>query len=242
MSHDVYSRITKAISLNLHVKAGQLITTYGPYLSRRDIKRIAHFMQQNAAYSYKVIEYIFYVSPYRFEYAHLSSDLWATLNGACMYGSLDTVKLLIKDPTIRLGSLDSTILCTALFNHRVEIIKVLLESERTDPGCRDNLPIRVACENNYVEITRILLADRSGRVDPTCIENLPLKYACVKGHTEIVRLLLEDNRVVSAGLSNIIHEVNCHIAITDNHHAEIIHMLQSKWESVCKKIENPDSL
>ena len=242
MAHDIYTRITKAISINLHDKAGQLITTYGLYLSKREIGRIEQFMKQYNTYPRKVVEYIFYVSPHRFDYASRSSVLWAILVDACMHGSLDTAKLLIQDPTIQLESLDSTILCTAFYNGRVEIIKVLLESERTDPGCRNDFPIRSACENNYIEIVRILLADRSGKVDPTCFENLPLRYACINGCVEIIRLLLENNRVVLAGLSNVICEVDRGSAIPSSTRAEIINMLQSKWDRVYQKIEIPDPL
>jgi len=232
MDHNIYTRITKAISLNLHEKAGQLIAAYGLYLSKRETRRIEQFMRQNNTYPHKVVEYIFYVSPYRFDYAYRSSVLWAILVEGCMHGSLDMVKLLIRDPTIQLESLDSSIVCTAFYNGRIEIIKVLLESERTDPGCRNNFPIRSACEYGYVEFVRILLADRSDRVDPTCFANLPLRHACIKGYVEIVRLLLEDNRVVSAGLSNVICEVDRSLSITSNLREEIINMLQFKLDSV----------
>ena len=65
MNRTILNRLRQAIRLNLEDKAGQIIKSYGSYLSKRDLTRLIEYMIKIKSYSYGVIRYIFYVSPHR---------------------------------------------------------------------------------------------------------------------------------------------------------------------------------
>jgi ankyrin repeat protein len=76
----------------------------------------------------------------------------------------------------------------------IEAVWLLLADTRVDPGTDENIAIRVASENNHLEIVRVLLANK-GKVDPSDKDNDALVKASKCGHYHVAELLLSDNRV-----------------------------------------------
>jgi len=72
-------------------------------------------------------------------------------------------------------------------NGCTEIVKLLLDDPRVDPGANDNYAIRMAGKIGCTEIVKLLLDDP--RVDPCAQRNYAIRMATKKGHTEIVELL-----------------------------------------------------
>ena len=71
-----------------------------------------------------------------------------------------------------------------------------------DPSSKNNRSINDACYEGYINIVRLLPADRKGpfgdpRADPSDQGNLAIRNACRGSHPDIVELILEDPRNVS---------------------------------------------
>ncbi len=86
--------------------------------------------------------------------------------------------------------------------NEIETVGYYLEDADINPAEENNLALRCACENGYVQMVKLLLTD--SRVDPMQeTENIddnedvinPLILACQYGHKEIVKLLIADPRV-----------------------------------------------
>jgi hypothetical protein len=86
----------------------------------------------------------------------------------------------------------------------VEVVKLLLNDERVDPGANDNYLIKYACtkteQDNTLEIVRLLLND--SRVDPSADENFAILFAIYKGSIEIVKLLLLQPKLKESFFNN----------------------------------------
>ena len=80
----------------------------------------------------------------------------------------------------------------SVHKNRPKEVEVLLGSNKVDPRNNDNNAIRIAIENNYSEIVKLLLED--GRADPNYHDS-SIRWAASKGYTEVIRLILEDGRV-----------------------------------------------
>ena len=81
-----------------------------------------------------------------------------------------------------------------------EVVKYGLKDEvkrlmdkGVDPSDANNGAIRLASENGYIEIVKLLLEDK--RVDPSDDDNYAIRRASDNGHLEVVELLLQDKRV-----------------------------------------------
>ena len=78
-------------------------------------------------------------------------------------------------------------------------VKRLIQ-QGVDPSDKDNLPIRLASENGYIDVVKMLLQDP--RVDPSGRNNEAIRWSSENGHIEVVRELLKDPRVNPSGGSN----------------------------------------
>jgi ankyrin repeat protein len=81
-----------------------------------------------------------------------------------------------------------------------EIVRLLLQDYRVDPGVNENMPLGQACREGHTEIVKLLLAHDG--VDPAGDGNYAVIAAAMSGHTEIVRLLLADPRVDPSDQNN----------------------------------------
>jgi len=76
---------------------------------------------------------------------------------------------------------------------RTDMVKLLLEDGRANPGADYNGSIHSASNRGHIEVVKLLLQDP--RVDPSTRDNLAVHVAKQNGHTEIVKLLLQHPRV-----------------------------------------------
>ena len=108
--------------------------------------------------------------------------------------ALSIIKVLIND-----SSEDTKTTLNAVFknlieiNSHLEVVKILIQDKRVDPGADDNYAIRHASKYGYLEIVKILIQDE--RVDPSADDNRAIKWASQYGHLEIVKILIQDERV-----------------------------------------------
>ena len=147
---------------------------------------------------------------------------------ACCIGDVKTVSMLIwqADPSELEG-----LVGFASANGHTEMVRFLLNSSRiktshinalVDPSENDNWAIRIASQNGYVEIVRLLLADP--RVDPFATNNWAIRYASENGHIEVVRLLLEDSRVDPSDQNN--YAIRC---ASLNRHLGVVRLLLTDY-------------
>jgi hypothetical protein len=101
----------------------------------------------------------------------------------------------------------------------VSLLKLLLQDSRIDPSIDDNASLRLACENNLVEMVQVLLA-ADPRVDPSVDDQFLLRYACEHGLDELVKLLLADKRVDPAVWGNTPLQLSC-----AHGHTEVVKLL-----------------
>lgn len=71
--------------------------------------------------------------------------------------------------------------------------KLMMQNEKLDPACLDNLAIKLAARDGHYELIKLLLKDE--RVDPTHLTNIAIKLANKHKFYNIVCLLWNDKRV-----------------------------------------------
>ena len=142
---------------------------------------------------------------------HCNGELRNTaLHFAAEHGHMDSVKLLLQDPTFMVTN-EFSLLGAAMAGH-ADIVKLLLQDTRiseivfphgsTDPH---SSALFVATEYGHAEVVRVLLQD--GRVDPSSSgTNDALLIATCRGDAKIVELLLEkvDPNQVASGDSPLV--------------------------------------
>lgn len=74
-----------------------------------------------------------------------------------------------------------------------DIVKLLLQDPRVDPGAYANEAIRMAVNGKHPRVVNLLLED--SRVNPADYHNQALRIAIASGNEEITDLLLSDSRV-----------------------------------------------
>ncbi len=87
----------------------------------------------------------------------------------------------------------------AVRNH-INVLMLLLEDGRADPGADRSVALRLAAWKGSVEAVNLLLRD--GRADPAAINNSAIICASSSGKADVVRLLLKDVRVDPAANNN----------------------------------------
>ena len=90
-----------------------------------------------------------------------------------------------------------------------EIVKLLLQDSRVNPGTCSNYALRVASELGHLEVVKILLLD--SRVNPTAYANAAIKVASERGHSEIVKLLIprtDLSHITSGKILNLAKEIS----------------------------------
>jgi ankyrin repeat protein len=106
----------------------------------------------------------------------------------------------------------------ASFCGNVQIVKLLLKNSRLNPSCRNNRPIRRACERGHLIVVKLLLSD--SRVNPADNHNEAVRSASKFGHIHIVKLLLAHPQVdPTAGNNDAIKRA------TDGGYLEIVKIL-----------------
>ncbi|KAI8896614.1 hypothetical protein BC833DRAFT_629827 [Globomyces pollinis-pini] len=81
----------------------------------------------------------------------------------------------------------------AIWQNKVDIVRVLLEDTRLNPNANDNWAITMASMTGLTEIVQKLLNDK--RVDPSARDNYAIIFGSEYGRTGIVHMLLQDERV-----------------------------------------------
>jgi len=124
-----------------------------------------------------------------------------SLRNACWSKDNEIVRLFLKEPTLEKSK--KLLFLDACESGNTEIVELLLKV--VDPTLEDNSGLMYACNYNYIDIVKLLLADN--RIDPNeypedCggsdeyeIYAEPIRLACWVGNIDIVKLLLEDSRV-----------------------------------------------
>ncbi len=69
-----------------------------------------------------------------------------------------------------------------------QIVKLLIDDYRVDPGSSDNICLEYATEHNHVKVVEILC--KSPKVNPTANNYSAFCLACRKGHDQIVSILI----------------------------------------------------
>lgn len=132
--------------------------------------------------------------------------------------SLIAVQVLLDlgfDPSMN----NSRALLRACSSGNVQVVRLLLEDGRANPGSTASSSLVYSSSKGYVELVRLLLGDK--RTDPRAQDSIALLYASTFGHAEVVKLLLEDGRVDS--------QANNNLALTrasEKGHTEVVHLLQ----------------
>jgi len=106
---------------------------------------------------------------------------------ASEYGSSELVQFAIYNNTLLSIDRDNQAIRLAIQKDHVDIVEMLLACEGVDPAIDDNITIRTACHQGYLNIVKALL----GRVDLTCQDNAPFRLACKEGHFEVAKLLFD---------------------------------------------------
>jgi len=98
MNRSTLNKIKQAIRLNLEDKTGQIIESYGTYLSRKDIILLVRFMIRYQTYSAHIVRYIFCISPHRHELSspHIKSSIYIMLRYAGREGRMDLFEILLS--------------------------------------------------------------------------------------------------------------------------------------------------
>ena len=117
-----------------------------------------------------------------------------------MYGHLDVVKLLLKDPRVDPSDDSNEAIRLASENGHTDVVKELLKDPRVDPSDKNNFAIRSVSFNGYVEVVKELLKDP--RVDPSDLGNGSIRWSSENGHIDVVRELLKDPRVSPSDMNN----------------------------------------
>lgn len=112
------------------------------------------------------------------------------LSEAAAAGMVDVVKLLLT--RVNPFADDGIALRRAAFNGHSEVVRLLLQDGRADPGSRNNAAMLVAAGYGYSDVVKLLLHDV--RVDPASHMAASLRWAAWKGHTQVLELLLADGR------------------------------------------------
>lgn len=117
-------------------------------------------------------------------------------------GDTEKVKSLINyvDPNPYKGVL----LFSSLKKGNLDIAKLIIEDERTDPSVSNSNAIQIACNLGYTSIVELLLKDE--RIDPTYNDNC-ITFASNKGYYDIIKLLINDKRMI-ANNYNYYNEIN----------------------------------
>ena len=106
-------------------------------------------------------------------------------------GKEELVRVLLDHPDVdpvRVGTTGVSLIREAVVEGHVDILRVLLEDGRCDPGEDDNGAIGNAAMNGKVEIVQVLLEDP--RVDPGGGEDYAIRWASWFGQADVVSLLL----------------------------------------------------
>lgn len=144
-------------------------------------------------------------------------DLMDMFNDACRDGNVPVVINLLANRRVTPITHN---LYDALRNNHVEIVELLLNDGRIDPGSFDNVALRAASASGYLDIVNLLLEDprvnlinsltiasengqlnvvnrllEDSRVNPTFENNEAIINASENGHINVVNRLLEDPRV-----------------------------------------------
>ena len=119
-----------------------------------------------------------------------------TLYWAVYEKQVESVRVLLQDPRVRLNSHDSQVFLTALRSENTEIINLLLADPRFDAGANNNIIIRnMARKTNDLDLFKRIL--KMPNVDPAVKFNDPLMGAVLTSKVEVAKLLLQDQRVLN---------------------------------------------
>ena len=123
------------------------------------------------------------------------------LNIACVVGDYELADALLRRDDVDPGEIWQEEYYFYLYMHP-DIVRLLLEDGRMNPGLDNSYPIFFASENGLVESLRLLLID--GRADPTIVEDFRsvISFAAEYEQLEVVRLLLLDGRADPAAGGN----------------------------------------
>ncbi|KAJ3316394.1 hypothetical protein HDU76_001838 [Blyttiomyces sp. JEL0837] len=174
---------------------------------------------------------------------------------ACENGYIDVIKLLlsIPSPGIDFNFENQYPIRVAASNGHAEVVSALLNTctiaRNVNPAAQDNQAFIVACQNNHLDVVKILskmetvdvaardnlalrMATQQGNfqvlkylltlpdVDPTVQENTSFIIACGKGHFDIVKLL-----AVQPGVDPSVQDCLAVRVAAVNGHLEVVEFL-----------------
>ena len=139
-------------------------------------------------------------------------------------GHASVLKMLLKVDGMNINALFNdgrTALIHASISGFIAVVKILLDEDEINVNISDELygatPLLAACQNNHVDVVKLLLAVENIDVNkPMNDSNTPLYYACQDDHINVVKLLLNVENIHLTGALQI---------AIDNNHTEIIQLL-----------------
>jgi ankyrin repeat protein len=180
--HKCYRGSPLHYSLTLgHIEVARLLFTGGFYspndVTRRTLRRIASEDYGN------VLEFLFEYEDV--DVFRMCKQAWRV---AVIRGSVKVMKILLRylDPS----SHNNAAIKNTVKVGKVEMAKLLLQDERTDPGANENEVLCIAIKNDKFEVMKILLR----YLDPSSHDNAAIKNTVRAGKVEMARLLLQDER------------------------------------------------
>ncbi|KAJ3314717.1 hypothetical protein HDV04_005723 [Boothiomyces sp. JEL0838] len=122
-------------------------------------------------------------------------------------GSLESIKLILKDQRVGADHQDNYAFRCCLKKGYYDLAKYLLNEVQINPTFSENYPIRIASQNGHLNIVKLLLQDT--RVDPSALHNQALQIAAKNGYAEIVALLLKHPSVNPSQFQNQLIVASC---------------------------------
>jgi hypothetical protein len=122
---------------------------------------------------------------------------------ACVYSHLTIVSMFLKTGMDLLD--DGTVFESACSRGDIEIVKLLLTYQQTDPANHSNNAIAAACYSKNADIVRLLLEDERVYPDqkPSSKQGITFRKPIHEALTvEIVELLMDDGRIDPSSDSN----------------------------------------
>lgn len=114
-------------------------------------------------------------------------DEFEEYNMGLLFTDPGVADLLLREPCFDPSAKENFAIITASEYGLFDIVKRLMQDERTDPSARENEAVTRAAENGYVEIVDLLLEDEANK--------FPIGLAVAEGHLLVVETLLQDMRV-----------------------------------------------
>ena len=112
---------------------------------------------------------------------------------ACSKNLTESVKLMMKDPSVDVSYDNNVAFKNACANGCLETVKLLLNDNRINPTIDSNEAFRLACRNNRKRVVSYLLNDE--RIDPNDYNGWALEKSLENNNIAILDILLNSKKI-----------------------------------------------